>query len=169
MCNTTGAIVRINFMALGVLAIIAGFAATANASNVTSFNPQSIALALQNAGYKAVVGKVDDGDPVIDTASDSNPIRIVMTDCEDHKSCSTTEFMGVWDCSGAVDKCKNAAIDTNSEESPVHVLLIDGGKTAVTYAYLLYDEAGISEKLFVKNFETFSHYNSEFTASVAKK
>lgn len=70
---------------------------------------------------------------------------------------------------GFVDKCKKVAIDTNNEESPVHVLLINGGKTAVTYAYLLYDDASISETLFVKNFETFSRYNSQFTASVAKK
>ena len=149
--------------------IIAGTAGTANASNVTSLDPQSIVLALQNAGYKAVLGKMDDGEPVIDTASDSNPVRIVMSDCTDHKSCGTSEFLGVWDCMGAVDKCKKVASDMNGEESPVHVLLINDGKTAVTYSYLLYDDAGISEKLFIRNFTSFSYYNSQFNASASKK
>lgn len=92
-----------------------------------------------------------------------------MTDCENHKSCRTTEFIGIWDCSGVVEKCKNIASDTNAEESPVHVLLLKDGKTAVTYYYLLYDDAGISDKLFIKNLTTFSYYNNQFTIEVSKK
>ena len=116
---------RFNFLVLAVSAIVAEFAGTANASNVTSFDPQSIVLALQNAGYKAVLGKMDDGDPVIDTASDGNSIRIALTDCTSHKSCGTSEFLGVWDCTGVVDKCKKVASDANNEESPVHVVLLN--------------------------------------------
>jgi hypothetical protein len=46
---------------------------------------------------------------------------------------------------------------------------MENGKTAVTYSYLQYDDAGISEKLFLKNFTSFGYYNSQFTASVSKK
>jgi hypothetical protein len=161
---------RVHLLAFAVSAmVIAGTSGAAKASNVTSLNPQSIVAALQNAGYKASLSKDDDGDPLIETASDGNPIRILMIDCKDHKSCGTTEFVGPWDCSDNVEKCKAAAAETNAAESPVHVLLVNGGKLAATYMYLLYDDAGISEALLIKNLTTFSYYNNQFTALVAKK
>ena len=155
--------------ALAVSATIAGLTEAANASNVTSRDPQSIVLALQDAGYKAILSKTDSGDPVIDTASDGNDIQIVLSDCKDHNSCGTSEFVGVWDCSDAIEKCRDVASDLNNNENPVHVLLAKDGKTAFTYSYLLYDDAGISEALLVKNLTTFSYYNSQFTVLVTKK
>ena len=156
-------------LASAVSAVVLGFAGMANAANVTSINPQSIVLALQNGGYKADLSKTDDGDPIIETASDGNTVYIVMSDCEDHKSCTTTEFVGIWDCSAAVEKCRQIALSTNAEESPVHVIMSDDGKTATTYSYLIYDDVGISGALFLKNLTTFSYYNSKFTSDVGKK
>ena len=92
-----------------------------------------------------------------------------MTDCKDHKGCSTTEFVGVWDCSDSIAKCKSATSEKNNEESPVHIILSEDGKTAITYSYLLYDENGISENLLVKNLTTFSFYNTQFALAVSKK
>ncbi len=155
--------------ASAVSAVVVGFAGMANAANVTSINPQSLVQALQNNGYKAVLSKTDDGDPIIQTSSDGNTIVIVMTDCKDHKACTTTEFVGVWDCSESVEKCRQVALASNASESPVHILMSDDGKTATTYSYLLYDEVGISEALFVKNLVTFNHYHIQFSADVAQK
>jgi len=151
------------------IAAVFGFASMANAANVTSINPQSIILALQNAGYKAIMSKTDSGDPLIETASDGNTIMIVMTDCIEHKACPTTEFVGIWDCSESLEKCKQVAHSFNNEEGPVHVIMSDDGKTATTYSYLLYDDIGISEALFIKNLITFNYYNNKFTSDVAKK
>jgi hypothetical protein len=100
---------------------------------------------------------------------DGNTIIIVMTDCSNHKSCTTTEFVGVWDCSASVEKCKKAAIELNRQESPVHILMSADGKTATTYSYLLFDDVGISEQLYIKNLTTFNHYNNQFNLEVAKK
>jgi hypothetical protein len=155
--------------ASAVSAVVLGFAGMSSAANVTSVNPQSIVLALQNAGYKAVLDKTSDGDPLIKTASDGNPILVLMTDCDSHKSCTTSEFVGVWDCAGSEERCKQIAASLNDEESPVHFLRSDDGKTITTYSYLLYDNIGISEALFVKNLITFSHYNNLFPLAVAKK
>jgi hypothetical protein len=94
---------------------------------------------------------------------------IVMTDCDNHKYCTTTEFVGVWNCSDSVDKCRQVAFSLNSEESPVHFITSEDGKRVTTYSYLLYDDVGISEALFIKNLITFNHYNNEFTLSVSKK
>jgi hypothetical protein len=156
-------------LASAAFAAAFGFAGMANAANVTSVNPQSIVQALQNGGYKAVLSKTDDGDPLIETSSDGNTIMIVMTDCQNHKSCTTTEFVGVWDCSDSVEKCRQVALASNAAESPVHVLMSADGKTATTYSYLLYDEVGISEALLIKNLVTFSHYHIQFSVDVAKK
>jgi hypothetical protein len=156
-------------MAFAASAMSVGLAGIANASSVTSVNPQSIVVALQNAGYKAVLGKDDGGDPSIDTASDGNNIKIMMTDCANHESCTTSEFVGAWDCSTSIDKCKEALNEFNNEETPAKALSEKDGKIVAVYYYVLYDEVGISEALFKKNFETFSFYNSKFTASVAQK
>lgn len=154
---------------LMVCLAMVGFAGTARAANVTSLKPDSIVMALKNAGYKAALTKSDDGDPIIDTASDGADIRIVMSDCENHANCTTSEFLGVWNCTGVVEKCKKAAEEFNNTESPVKILLLKDGVTAVCYSYLLYDEAGISEKLLIKDFTSFSYYNVQFNAAVAKK
>lgn len=156
-------------LASAAFAVVFGFATVANAAGVTSINPQSIVIALQNAGYRAALSETADGDPIIETASDGNAILIVMTDCDNHSSCTTTEFVGIWDCSDSVERCKQAALSFNSEEGPVHVIISDDGKTATTYSYLLYDDVGISEALLIKNLTTFSYYNSQFTLMVAKK
>jgi hypothetical protein len=157
------------FVAVAFSAI--GFASPGIASpaNVTSMNPQSLVVALQDLGYKATLGKDDDGDPLIDTASDGNSIRIVMSDCLNHLSCKTTEFVGLWDCSNTVDKCKQVLADFNNEESPTKALSENDGKTIATYYYLIYDDIGISENLFKMNFEHFSYYNSKFSTMVSQK
>jgi hypothetical protein len=156
---------RLLFLAFAIAACSAGMA---NAANVTSMKPESMVLALQNSGYKAVLDKTSDGDPLIKTGADGNNIVVVMTDCSNNKSCTTAEFVGVWDCSKTADKCKKVADKFNSEESPVHVLMADNNKTATTYSYLLFDENGISEELFIKNLTTFSYYNNQFTLEVGK-
>ena len=159
---------RRKWLASSIFAIALCSAGLAKSANVTSLNPQSMVLALQNNGYKAILDKTSDGDPLIKTGADGNNIVIVMTDCSNNKSCTTAEFVGVWDCEKSAEKCKKVADKFNSEESPVHVLMTDNNKTATTYAYLLFDEVGISEALFIKNLTTFSYYNNQFTLEIAK-
>ena len=156
-------------IALAAVAVCLFSIGSASAKTVTSTAPETMISALQSAGYKAVLGKTDDGTPVIDTAADSNPIRIALSDCKDNKSCTTSEFIGVWDCASSVEKCKTVADELNRQESPMHFITMDSGKRIITYQYLLFDDIGISDKLFISNFEAFSHYNYEFNAAVSKK
>lgn len=140
-----------------------------SAANVTSINPQTMVSALHGAGYKASAGKTDDGDPLVDTASGGNDIRIVMTNCDKHEACTSSEFIGVWLCKNSVKECLSAANEINNEESPVKVLVPESGETYVTYMYLFYDTVGISEKLFIRNLEIFSFYNQKFSTVVSLK
>lgn len=133
-----------------LVALMTGSAGTAHAANVSSFDPQSMVAALQSAGYRASLTLDKDGDSLVETASDGNDITVVLTDCQDHKSCSTAEFVGVWNCESSIELCKKAALDTNNEESPAKVKVADDGKRAFVYQYLIFDEIGISEKLLSK-------------------
>ncbi|WP_269714541.1 YbjN domain-containing protein [Caulobacter sp. NIBR2454] len=144
-------------------------AGLANAANVTSLNPETLVQALHNAGYKAKLGKADDGTPLIETASDGNNILIIMTDCTNNASCTTTEFVGIWDCSDSVSDCQKTANTFNAQEQPTHVLMSEDGKRATTYSYLIFDKVGISEELFIRNLVAFNYYNNQFTLSVGGK
>lgn len=57
----------------------------------------------------------------------------------------------------------------NNEEQPMHLIVLDSGKKVVTYQYLLFDDSGVSEKLFIKNFESFSFYDTKFNSAIANK
>lgn len=139
--------------------VIAGDAA---AANVTSFAPQTLVSALQDAGYKAKLTKDDAGDPRIETAVDGNDITVALLDCVNNAGCHTVEFMGVWNCGDTVDGCRKAAAEATAEESPSKVLWSEERKTAVVFMYMLFDKAGVSPELFITNLEQFSFYNRRF-------
>ena len=114
--RSEGALVmRKHLLSLTIALLGTAIPCAASAASVTSVDPQTMVTALQNAGYKAVLGKSDDGEPVIDTAAESNAIRIIMTECKNKAGCKTTEFAGVWDCSSSIEACKQAADAYNNE------------------------------------------------------
>lgn len=160
MRELTGAI-----LALGISFLTVGSAA---AESVTSLKPKSLVNALQNAGYRATLSKMEDGNPLIETSADGVPVKIAFTDCKSNKDCKTIEFLGVWDCSGKIGKCKSVVETLNKNESPMHFENSFEEDTVVTYQYLLFDEVGISENLFIRNLEIFSFYNLQFNNEVAK-
>ena len=144
--------------------------ATANAANVTSQNPQSLVAALQNAGYKATLSKDNDGDPRIETASSGNTIQIVFSDCDNHASCKTIEFVGLWSCGDtSVSKCKMNVETFNNDESPIKAIFIEKNNSIATYMYDFYDQEGTSERLFIRKLEIFSLGNQELSDLFSKK
>ena len=144
--------------------------ATANAANVTSHKPQSLVSALQNAGYKAALSKDDDGDPRIETASSGNTIRIVFSNCDNHASCKTIEFVGIWNCADiSVSKCKMNVETFNNDESPVKAIFAEKSNSIVTYMYDFYDQEGTSEGLFIEKLEHFSFGNQALSGLFSKK
>jgi len=128
--------------------------APAVAGPVTSYEPGTIVAALQNAGYKAKLSKDDDGDPQIDTASDGNDIHIALSGCNKGSSCNQIEFLVFWKCGDELKKCQKVQDEWNGAEMFTGSLIID--EQIGLYRHLLLDKEGISEALFIRNFDLFT-------------
>jgi len=55
--------------------------------------PDTVAKAVQTAGYKAKLGKDDGGDPKIDSAAAGYDFQIYFYDCENHVQCGSIQFV----------------------------------------------------------------------------
>ncbi|OXE35623.1 MAG: hypothetical protein CGW95_12725 [Phenylobacterium zucineum] len=142
--------------------------AAAKAENVTSFEPKTIVTALQNAGYKAKLTKDENGVSTIETAANKGTIFISFSNCTNKISCETIEFYGFWNCENYVKKCKEASDKLNNDEILAHFISKDNGKSILAYQLLIFDKIGISENLFISNFEDFIINNNEFLNLINK-
>jgi hypothetical protein len=155
--------IKLLLMALAVIA-----SSQVHAKNVTSMNPSSLVRALQDAGYRAALTKTEKGTPVIETAAGGNEVRLALLDCVDGERCQTVEFIGYWNCAEKMKQCIRAAQKFNDEESPAKAIPFpDMNLVGVCY-YMIFDEVGITAKLFIKNFQSFAFYNDAFSKSVSQ-
>ncbi len=139
----------------GVAVLVALFACTAvNAAPVTSLDPTTVVSALQNAGYKAKISVDKDGDTSIESASEGNTVTIAFLNCTNGKACDQIELLAFWNCAKEMKRCEALNIKWNAEEVFAHTLMIE--KQIGMYRHLLFDKNGMSEELFIRNFEYFS-------------
>lgn len=136
--------------------VVSGAMPTATfAASVTSLDPATVVAALQDAGYKAKLSKNDDGDPLIESASQGNVVQIALLNCKDHRRCDQLEFITLWSC--APDDLKRCQVLNNkwngTENFSSTIIIRDN---IVLYKHLLFDETGISSGLFIKNLEMFA-------------
>lgn len=59
---------------------------------VCANTPKTVVAALQKAGYKAVLEKDNDGDPVIKSAASGYNFVIFFYDCAENKNCASLQF-----------------------------------------------------------------------------
>jgi hypothetical protein len=124
------------------------------AASVTSLDPATIVTALHDAGYKAKLSKNDDGDPVIESASQGNVVQIALLNCKDHRRCDQLEFVTFWSCApDDVKRCQTLNTKWNGEENFSSTIMT--GDNIALYKHILFDEAGISAGLFIQNLEMF--------------
>jgi hypothetical protein len=62
------------------------------AQMVTAQNPQTVATALQNAGYKAELTKDATGDPLINSSSSGSDFSVYFYNCTKNSDCRTVQF-----------------------------------------------------------------------------
>jgi Putative bacterial sensory transduction regulator len=60
--------------------------------NVCASKPDTVVKALQDAGYRAKLGKDKDGDPMIESAANGYNFDIYFFGCEGAKDCDSLEF-----------------------------------------------------------------------------
>ena len=69
---------------------------------VSAARPGSLAEALEGAGYEAVLGADDTGDPVLDLVMQGYKARLLFLDCDaqSHDKCGSVQFFAAFDAEG---------------------------------------------------------------------
>ena len=85
------------------IAMAMGLAAPAMAATVTAKQPETLVEALKSAGYEAVAGVDDTGDPVLDLVMQGYKARLLFLDCDEasHDKCGSVQFFASFDAEGA--------------------------------------------------------------------
>ncbi len=78
-----------------ILAPTAAGATTSNGATVTAVKPDSVAVALQNLGYKAELAKDANGDPLINTDIGGWQAALLFYECNEktHDGCQSLQFV----------------------------------------------------------------------------
>lgn len=129
-------------MALGLLAALPAQA------QVKSTDPQSIAKALQDAGYKAELAKDKDGDPIIRSGAQGYKFTIFFMTCEKGRNCGDIQFYAGW-----TNKLSPARANAwNQKHRFARVYSDEQGEAAIEYD-LNFEDQAMSAELFRKNVE----------------
>ncbi len=144
---------------LAMAAVAAAWALPAEAQMVTAGKPDTLVKALQAAGYSAKLEKDGTGDPMIKSAVNGHPFRIVFYGCKANRDCATITF------AAGFDKKKETSLDSindwNRENRFGRAYLDDEGDPILGMDVDL-DDGGISPALFTDNLEFWTAVNGAF-------
>jgi Putative bacterial sensory transduction regulator len=152
----------------GVLIVAAalGFGGAAQAQMVVSQNPQSVAAAMQAAGYRAELSADDSGDPMIRSTSSGTNFAVFFYGCTKNTACSTVAFAAAY---GNPAKGNLAAINAwNSKARFGRGYLSDTGQARLEMDVDL-DDGGISRLLFTDNLEFWVAVMASFEKDIVNK
>jgi hypothetical protein len=128
----------------------AGLGAPAGAQMVTAKNPESIAKAMQDAGYAAKLDKDGTGDPMIVSGSEGTSFRVFFYGCTGGKNCATIQFSSGYDTDGKTSLA--AANEWNSKQRFGRAYIDKDGDPILQMDVDL-DDGGVSKLLFTDNLE----------------
>lgn len=147
-------------MKLRILATLAAlaFAGAAQAQMISATNPRAIVSALQNAGYKATLGKDDTGDPLITSAAGGSDFLVLFFGCTKNIDCRTIQFFA-----GYTERKVTLATmnEWNKKKRFARAYLADSGAARIEMDVDL-DDGGVSTKLFEDNLEFWVAVMAEF-------
>lgn len=129
---------------------LSALSAPAFAAPVTAANPQSVAKALQDAGYRAEMSKDDSGDPMIKSTSSGTNFLVLFYGCKDNKNCATVQFFAGY--TDAKHASLSALNEWNAKNRFGRAYLTDTGSVRLEMDVDL-DDGGMSELLFQDNVE----------------
>jgi len=145
------------------LAALVAFSGTAHAQMITAQNPQSIVGALQNAGYKATLGKDDSGDPIVRSSSGGSNFAIFFYGCTKNTDCRTIQFFaGYTDRKPSLSRIN----EWNTTKRFGRAYLTDSGAARIEMDVDL-DDGGISRLLFEDNLEFWVLLMGQFEKHIA--
>lgn len=130
-------------------AAILGLAALpAAAQQISSTNPQSVAIAMQAAGYRALLETTSNGHPVIRSSADGLNFDVHFDMCTNGQNCAVVYFssgfnlakgsnldaMNAWNQGKLVGR---AYLDTDKDPYLDYVIVGDGGLTDAGFSSAL--------------------------------
>lgn len=132
-------------------------AVPAMAQSVSSADPQSVARALQDAGYKAELTKDTSGDPMIRSNASGAKFTVFFFGCEKNANCGEIQFYAGW-----TDKISLAQINEwNRKHRFGRAYLDDKGEVNIEYDVNL-EGTGIPLALFRNDLELWDSLMGEF-------
>lgn len=147
------------------LALLAGLVplASAGAAEVQAQDPASVAAALQQAGYRALLNADDVGDPLIRSSSGGSDFLVYFYNCTDNTDCRTIQFYaGYSEPNTATLESMNAWNQVNRFG---RAYLGDDGIARIEMDLDL-DDGGLSQALFEDNVEFWVSVMSRFEEHV---
>ncbi|HEY0131896.1 MAG TPA: YbjN domain-containing protein [Allosphingosinicella sp.] len=137
----------------------AGMAIPAQAQMVSARKPEALVRALQAAGYSAKLEKDATGDPMIKSAVNGHPFRVVFYGCKANKDCATITFAAGYDKKGATSL--DSINDWNRKNRFGRAYLDDESDPIIGMDVDL-DDGGMSSALFTDNLEFWTAVTGAF-------
>ncbi|SFJ98171.1 Putative sensory transduction regulator [Sphingomonas sp. NFR04] len=135
-------------MKMGVLVGLGLLATVPAQAQVKSTDPQSVAKALQDAGYKAELSKDSDGDPIIRSGAQGYKFTIFFMSCDKGRNCGDLQFYAGW-----TDKLSPERANAWTQKHRfARVYSDEKGEAAIEYD-LNFEDQPMTTVLFRKNLE----------------
>lgn len=152
-------------MKMLVLAALASLSLAAQAdAQVRSSDPQSVARALKDAGYKSELTKDGEGDPIIRSVASGYKFTIFFLNCEAHRNCGDIQFYIGWTNKLSPER----ANVWNSKHRFARAYSDGQGEAALEYDVNFEDQA-IPDALFRKDLELWDMLVGRFATFVDEK
>ena len=141
------------------VAALAAFAMPAQAQMVRAQDPQSVASALQAAGYRATVGVDRVGDPKIDSAASGTNFQIFFYNCTANTDCATVQFHSGYKVRTPVSLER---INEWNRTKRFGRAFLDKENDPILEMDVDLDDGGLSRALFIDNVEFWATILGEF-------
>lgn len=151
--------------------VAAGLLGTVNAppamaQAVTSLRPQSLATAIQAAGYRAELTKDSSGDPMIRSSSSGTDFAVFFYNCKDNTGCTTIQFFVAFAARpGATLQSVN---HWNATNRFARAYLADNGDARLEMD-LNIEPGGIGQPLFVDSLAIWTSLMADFEKRISAK
>lgn len=133
-------------------------------AQITAQNPQSVASAMQKAGYAAKLTKDTSGDPMIESASGGTNFTVFFYNCTNHTDCRTIQYFA-----GYPDKPSSLSVINgwNADHRFGRAYISDKGSSRVEMDVDL-DDGGMSYGLFEDNLQFWVATKAAFEKYITK-
>lgn len=152
---------RRSSLALAALALL--FLVPAAHALVDAHDPQTLVKALQDAGYRAELGKDTQGDPKIKTSLSGLVVNLLFYGCEENENCGSFQFVVSTD---SKEKVSYSRVNDWNRKRRWGTMFLDDEMDPVITFDVDTTPGGIDDKLFVhivEHFELVCNELKQFT------